>query len=293
MSQNEFDAIYCISGINSKRRPIAEKRLHDAGINFEFFDAIMIPENGNKGCYKSHQTVWKNAYNKGYKKILVFEDDLFFLEKPNFSEINRILNNLKDWEIFYLGHSPLWFTKIDEIQDYYNNQMKMRQIIKTVSFALHGYILNINAVPKLLDTYVKSWGLIGSIDTLTATRLTGYAIYPQICIQDFNFKSEIHNKYYKSNPLIVAEFIAEDPIYKLLMSFIYILNKLHFYNPIFPKIAIIIGFFLHLIFFINYPIVFMLLHLSIFSYVTYISKNAEKNACLKICDQLNNATQRD
>lgn len=273
---NYFDAIYCISGINSKRRDIAKKRLNDANINFEFFDAIMIPENGNKGCYKSHQTIWKNAYNKGYSKILIFEDDLLFLEKPNFKEINRILNKLSDWEIFYLGHSPLWFTKINEK---YNN----KDIIKTISFALHGYILNVNSVPKLLDNYVKSWGLIGSIDTLTATRLTGYAIYPQICIQDFNFESEIHKKYYESNPLIVSEILSPDPIYKLIMLFIYLLNKLHYFNPILPKIFIIIWSILNILFFINYPIFFVAFYFIISSYIFYKIKNAEKQACLKVC----------
>lgn len=276
---NEFDAIYCISGKHSKRRKLAQKRLFDANINFEFFDAIMIPENGNKGCYQSHQTIWKDVYNKGYSKIMIFEDDLLFLEKPNFQEINRILKKLQDWDIFYLGHSPLWFTKIDEK---YN---KTCDIIKTVSFASHAYILNVKtAVPKLLDKYVKSWGLIGSIDTLIATRLNGYAIYPQICIQDFNFESEINKKYYESNPLIVSEILALDPIYKILMKCFYIINKLHFYNPNLVKIIIILGFIINIFIFIKYPI-FIILFFILFLYIFYKIKTAEKQACLKICNK--------
>jgi glycosyl transferase family 25 len=64
-------------------------------LNYDHFLAISN-KNGAIGCAKSHLTVLKNAKEKGYKNLLILEDDFeFIVDKKTFNdEINK-LNNVK------------------------------------------------------------------------------------------------------------------------------------------------------------------------------------------------------
>jgi hypothetical protein len=64
------------------RRDHIEKTLREYGLDrFERFSAISH-EFGIVGCTKSHQMVYKLAKERGYKNVLIFEDDFEFLVTP-------------------------------------------------------------------------------------------------------------------------------------------------------------------------------------------------------------------
>ena len=58
---------------------------------------------GGLGCYLSHAAIWKDAVLKGYDKIAVFEDDLYF--SPNFKERIALIepNVPSDCQLLLLG----------------------------------------------------------------------------------------------------------------------------------------------------------------------------------------------
>lgn len=55
---------------------------------------------GSLGCRRSHLEVIKLSAERGYSKILILEDDIFFTEDPH-----ELLNkqNLEDWDMLYFG----------------------------------------------------------------------------------------------------------------------------------------------------------------------------------------------
>ncbi|TKR67316.1 hypothetical protein L596_023488 [Steinernema carpocapsae] len=128
-----FDQIYLI---NLKRRPERLRKM-DAilqlfGIDYTLWEATdgkrleedeyskeikILPgyedpfykrtlKNGEIGCFLSHYRIWKNVVENGYEKVLVFEDDLRFLENGT----QRLLEAMEDiekheteWDLIYLG----------------------------------------------------------------------------------------------------------------------------------------------------------------------------------------------
>lgn len=57
---------------------------------------------GEIGCAVSHWRVWKDAYENGYKRILILEEDFTVLRQFNSIEVDAIQ---EPWTIMYLGHS--------------------------------------------------------------------------------------------------------------------------------------------------------------------------------------------
>lgn len=58
---------------------------------------------GSLGCRNSHWKIMKDAFEKNYQKILIFEDDVLFTQDPN-----KVLNDSipiigDDWHMLYFG----------------------------------------------------------------------------------------------------------------------------------------------------------------------------------------------
>jgi GR25 family glycosyltransferase involved in LPS biosynthesis len=92
----------------------------------ERFDAILLPEdlryNGNVGCNMSHLAALKLARERGYKNVLIFEDDLDFLVtreqlEENINNFFTMVESEKlDWKVVMLGYQlvhskPFYDTK--------------------------------------------------------------------------------------------------------------------------------------------------------------------------------------
>ena len=92
--------------INREDRPerlaATKEQLDRFGIEFEVFPAVI---GGWKGCRLSHLGVLEKYINED--RILIFEDDIHFLQYPQ-QALEKAFNELpEDWDLLYLGISPL------------------------------------------------------------------------------------------------------------------------------------------------------------------------------------------
>ena len=65
---------------------------------------------GEIGCFMSHYNVWLDVIEKGYDKVVVFEDDIRF--EPYFRAKVDHLQHTElaslDWDLVFLGRKILW-----------------------------------------------------------------------------------------------------------------------------------------------------------------------------------------
>jgi len=156
MSENIDKIIY----INLKRREdkkiYIENELNTYELPYERFDAIEYITQGNIGCSLSHLAVLKLAKERGYKNILILEDDFKFkLSKEDFE---NILKQFFDSSIEY--NVCMFFYYIDaEIAD--TEYSFLKRIFN--SHGTVGYLVNCNyydtliriveeSIPKLIET---------------------------------------------------------------------------------------------------------------------------------------------
>lgn len=103
MDLNFIDKIFVI---NLDRRTDRLSKISDAlkrlDLPYERFKAI---EGGIKGCAMSHYGVIELAKNRGYKNILVLEDDAIFVE-DFFDKLNKHIIPV-NWNMIYLGSSNI------------------------------------------------------------------------------------------------------------------------------------------------------------------------------------------
>lgn len=102
-----FDAIYCINLASEKERWLRlQRRLRRLGIEHRVrrFEAIETPTSHHIGCALSHRAIVAEAKNKGYRNVLVLEDDVLFHDKA-LEYLTRSLDELagQQWQVFYLG----------------------------------------------------------------------------------------------------------------------------------------------------------------------------------------------
>lgn len=149
-----FDKIYCIN--LDKRSDRWEECLvqfekHNLTVErFSGIDGSMIENNtklanGELGVLKTHIELIKDAKEKGYKNILILEDDVEFTENLNekfFSVKNQIPN---DWIMLYLG--------ANHVGGVIQLSENICQVIH--SYAIHAFAINselfdliINGLPK-------------------------------------------------------------------------------------------------------------------------------------------------
>ena len=101
---NKIDAIYCINLASRKDRcSTMVKEFERVGINKVKRWEGVLNTNGHVWCFESHRGIYKEWLEKGFKKILIFEDDAHFIS--NLTAIETYLNDLEDtqYDIAYLG----------------------------------------------------------------------------------------------------------------------------------------------------------------------------------------------
>lgn len=145
-----FDKVYCI---NMDKRP---DRWEQAQIEFKKLgienDVIRWPgvenEDGNLGCTLSHLSLIKHCKKNNFKKVLIFEDDVLFVEnntnklKEAFGELFQIGN----WDLFYIGST------IDPNVGRFNRVTD--NILRTnFAYTTHAYAVNSQA----FDLMINAW----------------------------------------------------------------------------------------------------------------------------------------
>ena len=79
MSHNIYKIFYINLDKRTDRREQIEEELRKYGLEGERYSAIHTPEAGIVGCGYSHLNVLKLAKERGYKNVLILEDDFEFV----------------------------------------------------------------------------------------------------------------------------------------------------------------------------------------------------------------------
>lgn len=103
--------------INLKRRPdrlqSIIKEMEYIGWEFELFEAI--DKGSYMGCTLSHLEIFKICQNKGYEKVIIIEDDTYFMPYTHhlLEEIEKNLENID-----YLNFGPTINRSVNFSEDY-------------------------------------------------------------------------------------------------------------------------------------------------------------------------------
>jgi len=224
-----FDKIYCV---NLDDRPgrwrSAKKRFKKLNINAKRFSAA-CPKDGEvkiaftnilrskkkktkkardpaviknmptMGCLISHLRILKNAQNAGYKRILIFEDDIIFA-KDFLKRANKIYR-LKNWDLLYLGSSQHSWKKIN------TKEAKRNGVYKSwMSTGTFAYAINSSAFEPLIKLLSgKKYPVDHYLTIFQSQRYKSlcYTLYPHIVISDVT-KSDIRQG--RSQPIYAERF---------------------------------------------------------------------------------------
>lgn len=170
-----FDHVYCVNlDRRTDRWEQVQRRFNRWGIEVERFSAIE-PDAGNEwldkaklGCTLSHLAVWNDAAAKGYRRILVFEDDVLFHREWD-KWIGKIAT--RDWELLYLGASQYDWSKI-KVEE--GGWYKASKTCGTFAYALDCRIIPrlveaVSPLRKIVDNCYMDLGLV---------------CWPNVCIAD-------------------------------------------------------------------------------------------------------------
>jgi hypothetical protein len=131
----------------------------------------------------------KEAYEKGYKNLLIFEDDIVINEdrwKEELPKCIEFMKNNKDWEIFFLGCAPI----------IYDPSFKTRQVVgniyQTHALTTHAYVVSRDYMERL--SKVPYIGV--RIDKITSESKHSYGCLPSIVYQTGDFISDIQSTSY-------------------------------------------------------------------------------------------------
>lgn len=103
--------------------------------------------NGALGCTKSHINILQIAKSRGYKNILIIEDDLIIIDKLNFlNNINKIFSNNVIFDVIQISGNVL-------LQQSCKYEF-LSKVIDTQTTS--GYIVNCNYIDKLINNYIES-----------------------------------------------------------------------------------------------------------------------------------------
>lgn len=134
--------------------------------------------NGSLGCRLSMTAMLKLARKRGYKNIMILEDDVIFTstELSHIDKAISYLNTLNRWDILYLGANNVT-VPLNIPNHPYVAKVKR-------SYATHAYIVNHKAFDKIINETEK---FSGEIDVYYAENLQkeghSYIIKPYLCTQ--------------------------------------------------------------------------------------------------------------
>ena len=200
-----FDKIYCVNLTDKKERwNKVNYFFNDFSINVERFDAIngesvieefellsnkynpekligeeaslvgLIENKNSLACLLSHLEIIKEAKLNNYKKILIFEDDVFFCKNFNF-RIEKL--SKLNWKLVYLGASQFNWQGINSSDEFYLS----KETLGTFAYGIDSSIYD--ELISLLETKRKS---IDNLLSEIQKKYYGecYTFYPNIVISN-------------------------------------------------------------------------------------------------------------
>jgi hypothetical protein len=196
----KFDAVYVINLDNRQDRLMSFVNEMPFGMSEYIirFPAINVPENGAEGCIQSHLAIVKIAKEKGYRKILIFEDDAQPYSKnlANYQAVGSDIDNLQ-WDVYYLGYNS--HEKLNKVTD---NSLRAKEI-----FSTHAIAYNETFYDKFISAYES--GEIKILDVWLR-----YTIQPTMnCLASY--------------PLLFTQRSGYSDIEKMTVSYDFIVDRYH------------------------------------------------------------------
>ena len=182
-----FDKIYCINLVTRDDRYHSCQDLFDKlGMDVEFFRTERHPNGGCEGCYRSHMSCIKKAYDSGAQNCLILEDDIIVNPKVDQAKMLDVakayMDKHSDWDIFYLGSSPSVIHSHSKVG---------KSVRKGPCFHTHAYVINRPFMEKVLKYDYPEIPIDHFYVKLAAKGdLKSYRLYPSIFNQG-DFGSDI------------------------------------------------------------------------------------------------------
>lgn len=106
MSKNIEKIIYINLDKRTDRREEIENELKKYGLEAERYSAIYTPHSGIVGCGYSHLNTLRLAKERGYKNILILEDDFeFVVSKEEFEDsLNKLFDSNISFDVCMLSY---------------------------------------------------------------------------------------------------------------------------------------------------------------------------------------------
>jgi glycosyl transferase family 25 len=171
LSALDVDAVLCISVCEREdRRALLDEAFANSGLQVEYVLVARDNENPERGCYNSHLRCAELAFQRGYRRVLILEDDatLEFFAPRVLTRINRFLAK-RNPDIFYLGVilGRLWLTWTPSIA-------------RVRAQGGHAYMLSAEACRKVIGLGDYSGR---GIDNYYSKMFAGFCCFPMISQQ--------------------------------------------------------------------------------------------------------------
>jgi GR25 family glycosyltransferase involved in LPS biosynthesis len=152
MSCNIDKIFYINLDKREDRKKEIEEELDNMMLPYERFPAI-YNNNGPIGCMHSHLSVLKIARDRGYKNVLIFEDDFTFLisktELDNYFEL--LFTNFNDFDVCFLSYNCHSFEDVP-------GHTFIKRVLDAQSAS--GYIVNEKCYSKLIELFENAAPLL-------------------------------------------------------------------------------------------------------------------------------------
>ena len=167
------DKAYCINlDSRPERWQSVSEEFSRAGIGdmVERVSAITA-QDPRMGCLQSHQLCIREAIEQNFENIVIFEDDVCFVNCPTdfFADVAAFLQTESNWDLFYLGGNVM-----------YPARFVHQHVFRSRFFSTHAYIINRRAFTSCLQATVP-------IDMWYAWNTVSYGLYPMYATQQETF----------------------------------------------------------------------------------------------------------
>jgi GR25 family glycosyltransferase involved in LPS biosynthesis len=185
---NAFDRVICInlSSRQDKKQSVS-KVFKSLNIPVQFYTAQPQPLKGGRyGCFHSHISVIKKAYDDGLDNILIFEDDV--VPSPTYNEasvrkaISFLETNKDHVDILQLGYFPV-ITETGTMTPFINAPFvdDERTFMKITTAGFHAYCLTKRGMHNIVNSNWKTKIDDAHIDIFVASLgLNGYCFTPTL-----------------------------------------------------------------------------------------------------------------
>jgi GR25 family glycosyltransferase involved in LPS biosynthesis len=129
------------------RRENIENLLNEYGLEYERYSAIPTPDSGIVGCGYSHLNVLKLARERGYKNVLILEDDFeFVVGKEEFeAQLAQLFESGLPFDVCMISYI------IQKSEDAASEYPFVRRILDGQTAS--GYIVNQHYFDELINLY--------------------------------------------------------------------------------------------------------------------------------------------